>query len=204
MISKLIADLTLSGRVERDVPAFLEYHRRPKTAEHVAEVAAEAKRVAMRVDADSSKAETAGWLHDVSAIFPGDQRVKVARQFGVAILPEEEKYPPIVHQKLSVVLAREAFNINDPETLSAIGCHTTLKRDASLLDKVVFVADKITWDQEGSPPYLNDILLGLEKSLDHAALVYLRYIWDQRDTLKVLHPWTREAYLQLSAQLEGD
>jgi len=39
----------------------------------------------------------------------------------------------------------------------------------------------------------------LHQSLDAATLVYLRYIWDQRDTLPVLHPWLAKAYQQLFA-----
>lgn len=71
--------------------------------------------------------------------------------------------------------------------------NATLKATASPLDKVIFVADKIAWDQEGKPPYLGEILKALEHSLDAAALVYLDYLWEQRETLPVLHPWVVEA-----------
>ena len=129
------------------------------------------------------------------------ERAKIAREFGIEVLPEEDTFPMIIHQKLSVVMASELFGVTDTQTLSAIGCHTTLKRDASLLDKVVFVADKIAWDQPGEPPYLDEILEALEKSIDHAAFVYLDYIWQMRDKLKVLHPWTADAHAQLNEKL---
>lgn len=103
----------------------------------------------------------------------------------------------IVHQKLSALMARELFGITDAEVLSAIGCHTTLKANASPLDKTLFVADKIAWDQQGRPPYLTDLLAALERSLDGAALVYLDYLWERRETLPVLHPWVRAAHRQL-------
>jgi HD superfamily phosphohydrolase YqeK len=95
---------------------------------------------------------------------------------------------------LSVVLAREVFGVRDETVLSAIGCHTTLKAGASHLDKVVFIADKIAWDQPGQPPYLDELLAGLERSLDEGVFVYINYLWAQRATLKVVHPWLVDAY----------
>jgi HD superfamily phosphohydrolase YqeK len=91
--------------------------------------------------------------------------------------------------------------LTDREILSAIGCHTTLKTKATLLDKVVFLADKIAWDQVGKPPYLNKVIEALEVSLDAAVLEYLDYLWERRDQLQVLHPWfieAREARLRVS------
>lgn len=105
------------------------------------------------------------------------------------MLPEEEAFPMIIHQKLSVEIAREIFGVNEADVLSAIGCHTTLKAGASMLDKVIFMADKIAWEQPGTPPYLDAIQDALSVSLDAAALVYLDYLWDMRDRLRVVHPW---------------
>ena len=82
--------------------------------------------------------------------------------------------------------------------LSAIECHTTLRVSPLLLDKVVFVADKIQWDQQARPPYLTDLLVALEQSLDQAALCYLRYLWRRRDSIPAIHPWLVDAYRQLS------
>ena len=84
--------------------------------------------------------------------------------------------------------------------LSATGCHTTLKADASGLDKVVFVADKIAWDQPGTPPWLDALTRALDVSLDAAALVYLDYLWERRAQLLVVHPWFIAARAQISRQ----
>lgn len=62
----------------------------------------------------------------------------------------------IIHQKISKEMARDIFNIMDQEILDAVGCHTTLKKNSTILDKVLFVADKIEWDQIGEPPRLRD------------------------------------------------
>lgn len=189
------------NNIAEDVSYFLTHHGFPKTATHSQNVAQKARELAYQFNADADKAEIAGWLHDISAVFPAAERANIARELDVEVLPEEDSFPMIIHQKLSVVIARDIFDVTDTEILSAIGCHTTLKRDASLLDKIVFVADKIAWDQVGTPPYLDDLLVGLEQSIDHAAFVYLDYLWQMRDKLKVLHPWTAEAHVQLKEQL---
>jgi len=89
--------------------------------------------------------------------------------------------------------------VTAPDILSAIGCHTTLKADASLLDKVVFIADKIAWDQPGEPPYWAELQQALDRSLDHAVFCYLDYLWQRRATLRVVHPWLVAAHQQLQA-----
>jgi HD superfamily phosphohydrolase YqeK len=63
------------------------------------------------------------------------------------------------------------------------------------LDKVVFLADKIDWDQPGRPPYLDDLeeaLYGMP-SLDAAVKVYCDYLWEHRDEAFVPHPWFIDA-----------
>jgi predicted HD superfamily hydrolase involved in NAD metabolism len=197
ILAQLAAGMQLSGDVARDVPAFLTYCGRPDTAEHCGAVAAEARRVAELVGADVDAAEVAGWLHDVSVIIPNEQRTVAAEQVGIEVLPEEALFPMIIHQKLSVVLACEIFKIEDAAILSAVGCHTTLKAGATLLDKVLFVADKLAWDQPGHAPFHEEMRAALANSLDRAALVYLSYLWEQRAQLRVLHPWAQAAYFEL-------
>jgi HD superfamily phosphohydrolase YqeK len=103
----------------------------------------------------------------------------------------------IVHQKLSVVLARELFGVSDEDVLSAVGCHTTLKAGAGALDKVLFVADKVEWDGAGVSPYRAGMLEALETSLDAAAIYYLHSLWEQRHRLRVVHPWLAAAHAEL-------
>ena len=180
------------------MPAFLAYHGCHETAAHSGHVASESRQIAALAGVDGSKAELAGWLHDVSAVFPPEERISAAHMFGIDVLPEEDVFPLVIHQKLSVVLARDIFHVEDEAVLCAIGCHTTLRANAAVLDKVLFVADKIEWDQPGRPPYKADLLLALEESLDQAVFYYLCMMWARRRTLRVIHPWLRAAYEQLS------
>ncbi|OSX89232.1 hypothetical protein BTJ44_04916 [Bacillus mycoides] len=42
----------------------------------------------------------------------------------------------------------------------------------------------------------------MEKSLEHAAFVYISYLWERKYTLKVIHPWLEEAYWYLKEIVE--
>lgn len=196
-----VALVPITGDVRADMVALLTAHGQAKVVGHSAQVAAEARRLAMRFRLDPDAAALAGWLHDISAIIPNEERIALAEELGLVVLPEERAAPMIVHQKLSAAIAQRVFGIDDPAILSAIGCHTTLKADATPLDMAVFVADKIRWDQTGDPPYLAAILAGVERSLTDAAFCYLDYLWQRRDTLLVVHPWLVDAHGQLAQTL---
>jgi predicted HD superfamily hydrolase involved in NAD metabolism len=193
MHNHYIGDFRTTGKIVDDVPRFLVLRGHHKTAEHCSAVALKAEELAKKFNSDPCKAEQAGYLHDISAVIPNEKRIEFAHSESVEILAEEIQYPMIIHQKLSEVLARKVFSVTDYEILSAIGCHTTLKAKPTLLDKVVFLADKIAWDKEGTPPYLSKVIKAMEESLDRAVLEYLNYLWERRNQLKVIHPWLVES-----------
>jgi predicted HD superfamily hydrolase involved in NAD metabolism len=196
MIQRFFADIPQTSNIPTDVTAVLHHHGYSRIAGHVARVAAEARRLAVMFGGDETAAAIAGWLHDVGAIIPNDQRVAICHAFDVNVLPEETAVPFILHGKLSAVIAAEIWSVDDQTILNAIACHTTLKANASLLDKILFVADKIAWDQPGRPPYLAGLVSALEISLDDAAACYLDYLWQQRIHLKMIHPDLVAAYEQ--------
>ncbi len=70
----------------------------------------------------------------------------------------------------------KGFGVTDRAVLPAVACHTTLKAGANCLDKGLYVADKLAWDQPGKPPYFTKMLAGLKRSVDDACRVYLRYL----------------------------
>lgn len=203
LLQRMKDSMPFTGRLEQDVSRFLHIHHCPRTAEHCLLVGAEAARLAEAFGCDAEHARAAGLLHDISAIIPNQQRIEAAHEMGVPVLPEEEQFPMIIHQKLSRVMAKEIFGIRQEQTLEAIECHTTLKAPSTLLDRIVFIADKIEWDQSGQPPYLTELLQQLDISLEHGIYVYIDHLWSRREHLKVVHPWLIEAHADLTAILNG-
>ncbi len=192
----------MTGDVRADAPVFLCQHGCPRTAGHCRQVAEQARRLALRFGEDPNQAEQAGWLHDISAVISVEERLEAALSLGVEVLPEEEAYPLILHQKLSVVMARNLFGVAEPAVLSAIGCHTTLKAGSSNLDEIVYIADKIAWDGGGERPEIEMIQAGLEQTLDRGVFVHLDYLWQRRERLGCLHPWFVEAYDEFLAKIK--
>ncbi len=129
----------LTGDLPVDVMRFLTDQGCLATVEHSRDVAVTAGRLALRFGTGKDTAarllaaESAGWLHDISAVIPTAERLAAARRWGVELLPEEAGEPMIVHQKLSAWMAEHCFGVTDAQVLSAIRCHTTLQRDAGVL-----------------------------------------------------------------------
>lgn len=146
---------------------------------------------------DNKGLQIACLLHDASAFIPTKKRLEVSEKLGINILPEEREVPLLLHQKISSYIAKQCFNITDEKVLDSIECHTTLRENFTELDLILFLADKIAWDQEGTPPYLKELLSALNKSMESAASVYINYLLNDSQ-LKVVHPWLNAANNQLS------
>ncbi|CAH1211456.1 MULTISPECIES: bis(5'-nucleosyl)-tetraphosphatase (symmetrical) YqeK [unclassified Paenibacillus] len=193
------SNVLLSGNVRNDIQAFFSAHHDLETLNHTLIVATQARHIAELYGADPWKAEQAGLLHDISNVVPVSEMLNVAKVLSIDIMDEEYTYDRIVHQKLSKAMAKEIFYITDSEILDAIECHTTFRPEASLMDKVLFVSDKISWELPGNHAYLHEIRKKVEdeQRLDEGILIYLNYIWEQRSKLKLVHPWLIQAREEL-------
>lgn len=106
MLYKDIYSFTPTGKIENDIKAFLLKYNKEVTYKHSIRVANESRKIAVMYHVNEEKAAIAGYLHDISAIFPNGDRIVVAEQFGIEILQEEREFPMIIHQKLSKVIAK--------------------------------------------------------------------------------------------------
>lgn len=60
----------------------------------------------------------------------------------------------------------------------------------------LFIADKLAWDQEGTPPYEQEVRAALTQSLPAACLTYMRYCIHHGRVLYP-HTWWLEALVWL-------
>jgi len=200
-LTPLTQAFNFSGSLPQDAAAFLIHHQCPKTAAHSRQVSETAAQLAMRFGLDPQRAAQAGWMHDISAVYPNHARLEAAQALGLDILPEEVSVPLLLHQKISAVIAQELFGLQDPQVLEAVRCHTTLKPQPGPMDLVLFVADKLAWDKTGAPPYFDALNDALTRSLEEAAWVYQNYLWHS-GKIKVVHPWMRASYQELKLKYE--
>lgn len=179
----------------------LNKYNKVTVAEHSKCVAAEAERLASIFGVNHKEAKLAGILHDISAVVLNEKKIEVSESLYLDILSEEREFPPIIHQKLSKEIARVIFGITNERVLSAICCHTTLKSNPTQLEMILFIADKLKWDQEGTPPYLENVHDGLKQSLENGVFAFIKYLYDNQSSLKVVHPWLADAYNYLNELL---
>lgn len=193
LLLQLVEGFTFTGNLAQDAPAFLCHHGRADLARHTELVAANAEAIATQVGADPQAALAAAWVHDTSQVLPYAAMLEPAFHYGLELLPEERRVPMLLHGKLSAVFAGKLFGVYDPAVLDAVRCHTTLRPDPTLLDKVLFVADKLAWAPHEAP-YHTDLETALHRSLDEAVACFLAWLWQQRHP--AVHPWMRGAYEQ--------
>ena len=167
---------------------------------HVENVAEIAVKLAMVYNLDVDKIKLAALLHDISGIMTPQEMYEFAKMRGLVIDPAEEKYNALLHQRISKIIAQEEFGVTDFDILNAIECHTTLRKNASVYDKVIFIADKISWDQKGVPSCDGLLKSATIEALDEACYLYIKYQFDN-NLLVMPHRWLIEAYEDLKKNL---
>ena len=177
----------MTGTIDRDVREILCGNGKEKTFRHVSAVAEVCKTFAEMFGLDPRKCMIGGMLHDISAVLAPADMLEYALVHEFDLCDAERKYPFLLHQRISEIIAEEFFGIRDREVLSSIGCHTTLKAEPTDYEMVLFIADKLAWDQEGIPPFYNEVKSGLEVSLEQACYEYMKYM---NDNGRILCPHT--------------
>ena len=145
---------------------------------------------------DAEKVKTAALLHDISAIRTPQEMYSTAKKRGLPIDPAEEKYHALLHQRISKIIAQEDFGITDVQILNAIECHTTLKTNACVFDKIIFIADKISRNPQDVPQYEDLLQSGSEQKLNEACYLFIKHQFDN-GLLVFAHQWLTDAYEDL-------
>ena len=107
----------------------------------------EAEKLALVYGCDIKRAKLAGLLHDC-----GKGRCK----------------DNLKHSKKSAELAKEKFGVKDNDILNAIMYHTTGRVNMTLLEKIIYIADKI--EPNRHYPGLEEIRKEAFKNLDEAII----------------------------------
>lgn len=128
-----------------------------KRYEHTLGVAYTAAALAMCYGEDILKAELAGILHDVAKAKKSSELKDDMKGYidpytdGDYVALIAGKAPQILHAIYAPYLAKKDYKIEDKDILSAIRWHTTGKKDMTMLEKIVFVADYIEPNRKKLP-----------------------------------------------------
>jgi len=113
-----------------------------KRLQHSLGVSDTSIRLAEFYGADRERAAIAGLLHDCARDLPGGELLALARQNRVPVDEVEETMPVLLHAQVGALLAKRKFGVQDEAVLMAIALHTLGDKTMTLLDKIIFVADK--------------------------------------------------------------
>ncbi|MBP1924972.1 putative nucleotidyltransferase with HDIG domain [Sedimentibacter acidaminivorans] len=91
---------------------------------HCVRTMEEAVKLAKNYNVDVEKAKLAGLLHDCGKLW-------------------DKQTDNLKHAKVGAELAKKSYSIQDVDILNAIRYHTTGREAMSLLEKIIYIADKI-------------------------------------------------------------
>lgn len=139
------------------------------------------------------KARVAALLHDCAKDYPNDMKKRLAKEYHVPLDEIMKKNTQLIHPFLGAEVAKREYLVEDEEILDAIRYHTTGKKQMSLLDKIIFVADYIEPNRKPFPEleearrlaYM-DLDLAMKWILENT----ISYVKEKK---RVLHPLSVEA-----------
>lgn len=119
-----------------------------KRYEHSLCVADEAVKLAKKYGADKEKAEIAGLLHDIMKEAESKEQLKAIQKADIILNNVEEKSKKLWHQIAGMAYCKTELLVEDEDILNAIRYHTSARKDMSLLEKVIFIADFTSKDRD--------------------------------------------------------
>lgn len=121
--------------------------------------------LAQQYNLDEKRAYVAGLLHDCAKCLDKEKLVEIAKNLE-GLKDDELSNIKVIHAPVSAYLAEKEFGIADEEILSSIRWHTLGRRNMSLFEKIIFLADKIEPNTRDLD-FRNRILLFLNE--DHSS-----------------------------------
>ena len=123
-----------------------------------------------------------------------EKRLDICKKNDIYVSDVEKQNPSLLHAKVGAFLAKEVYEVDDEEILSAITYHTTGRAGMTLLEKIVFSADYLEPNRNHDPelPLIRSLAF---TDLDKAVLkIYENTMKHLMSSTKALDPTTEEAY----------
>lgn len=160
---------------------------------HSLNVADSAKKLARLYGYDEEIAYTAGLIHDCCKDTPAGLQLSYMLENGVELSEYELGVAKLYHSICGSVFVKKEFGIDNQDIINAVRYHTTGRKNMSLLEKIIFIADFISDERD-----YNGVEIMREKavkSLDEAIIEGLSFtIKDLIDQGRIIHPDTLDAY----------
>lgn len=168
--------------------------------EHSLMVAEEARKLAKHYHYDEVRAYLAGLLHDNAKDFTEEENRWLIEKYNLDYNLIDSEFKDVAHAFIGASIAKEKYKLDD-EICKAIYYHSIGNSAMSVLDKIVFVADKIGRKVE-TPIIKKEKELAYE-NLDSAILFILKIQQEKLEKLgKRMHPDSIELMHKLEYNLQ--
>lgn len=111
--------------------------------EHSLRVADYSKRLAKIYNADENKAYLAGLVHDCAKNLEEYYMLNKKVNSDIILDNEEKNSKNIQHAPIGAAVCKNLYGISDNEIISAVRYHTTARENMTLIEKILFISDKI-------------------------------------------------------------
>lgn len=111
---------------------------------HSMNVAKAAVMLAEIYGVDKEKARLAGLMHDIAKEMPHEEHVAILEKESETLKELEKISVKLWHGPVGCIYLKQKYGVDDQDVLNAVRYHTTGRKDMSLLEKIVFVADHIS------------------------------------------------------------
>lgn len=150
----------------KGIKEYVEQNLSEKRRIHTYAVRDEAIKLASLYGEDVAKAEIAALFHDICRGTPMEVLNEYVLNLGLAtdLLDNGN----LSHGKIAAMIMEKDFNISDRDIINAVSYHTTGRKDMSLLEKIIYIADAI--EPNRSYPDVDKIRELAYKDLDAACL----------------------------------
>ncbi len=180
-------------KTDEQLKEILESRLTPKRFIHSLNVAESAVELARLYGGDTDKAYTAGLIHDCCKDTPAAEQLTFMLRNGMELNECEINAAKLYHAMCGSLYIQKEFGVTDGDIINAVRYHTTGRKNMSLLEKIVFIADFI-----GAERDYDGVEVMREKavrSLDEAIVEGLGFtIKDLIHKGVLVHPDTVDAY----------
>ena len=174
---------------------FIEKNLSEKRVKHCKAVAKAALELAKKQNLGEKqkvKIYVAAILHDILKEKTYEELLLFAAKNGIMLDGSVKNEYKLLHAPLGAHLAKTKFNL-DEETANAIKYHTTGRANATILDKILFIADFISDDRDFDP--VDNLRKAAQIDLNYCLVKCLQFTIDDLKNRELsIHPDTIAAY----------
>ncbi len=141
--------------------------------DHVYRVVDEARRLAQQHGIEEERAVVAALGHDLYRAHVEGKLLAEGEVGGLSVSSVERSQPILLHGPLGALDMANRFGVADEEVLDAARYHTTGRAGMSVLEKLIYVADKIEPEKARSVPAFVEARSVADTDLDAAMRLIL-------------------------------